>query len=123
MKAAAAPEEAGDILKGMVIDAETQEPLIGAAIMVSNTTEGVITDLDGSFIINLLRDNTPFEVSYIGYKTVPFSIVTAGGSMKLDVNPEHAESISLAGNTLTILMLPDGEMLHCRTRESPPDSP
>ena len=111
MKAAAAPEEAGDILKGMVIDAETQEPLIGAAIMVSNTTEGVITDLDGSFIINLLRDNTPFEVSYIGYKTVPFSIVTAGGSMKLDVNPEHAESISLAGNTLTILMLPDGEML------------
>ena len=111
MKAAAAPEEAGDILKGMVIDAETQEPLIGAAIMVSNTTEGVITDLDGSFIINLLRDNTPFEVSYIGYKTVPFSIVTAGGPMKLDVNPEHAESISLAGNTLTILMLPDGEML------------
>ena len=92
LNAAAAPEEAGDILKGMVIDAETQEPLIGAAIMVSNTTEGVITDLDGSFIINLLRDNTPFEVSYIGYKTVPFSIVTAGGSMKLDVNPEHADS-------------------------------
>ena len=102
-KAVAAPEEAGDILKGIVIDAETQEPLIGAAIMVSNTTEGVITDLDGSFIINLLRDNTPFEVSYIGYKTVPFSIVTAGGSMKLDVNPEHAGNISL--------MLPDGEML------------
>ena len=110
-KAVAAPEEAGDILKGIVIDAETQEPLIGAAIMVSNTTEGVITDLDGSFIINLLRDNTPFEVSYIGYKTVPFSIVTAGGSMKLDVNPEHAGSISLTGNALTILMLPDGEML------------
>ena len=110
-KAVAAPEEAGDILKGIVIDAETQEPLIGAAIMVSNTTEGVITDLDGSFIINLLRDNTPFEVSYIGYKTVPFSIVTAGGSMKLDVNPEHVGSISLTGNALTILMLPDGEML------------
>ena len=111
LKAASAPEEAGDILKGVVIDAETQEPLIGAAIMVSNTTEGVITDLDGSFIINLLRDNTPFEVSYIGYKTVPFSIVTAGGSMKLDVNPEHAGSISLTGNALTILMFPDGEML------------
>ena len=111
LNAAAAPEEAGDILKGTVIDAETQEPLIGAAIMVSNTTEGVITDLDGSFIVNLLRDNTPFEVSYIGYKTVPFSIVTAGGSMKLEVNSEHAANISLTGNTLTILMLPDGEML------------
>ena len=110
-KAVATPEEAGDILKGIVVDAETQEPLIGAAIMVSNTTEGVITDLDGSFIINLLRDNTPFEVSYIGYKTVPFSIVTAGGSMKLDVNTEHAGNISLTGNALTILMLPDGEML------------
>ena len=111
LKAVEAPENAGDILKGTVVDAETGEPLIGAAVLVSNTTEGVITDLDGSFIINLLRDNTPFEVSYIGYKAVPFSIVTAGGSMKLDVNAEHAGSISLAGNTLTIHMLPDGEML------------
>ena len=109
--AAAKPESAGDILKGTVIDAETGEPLIGAAILVSNTTEGVITDLDGSFIINMLRDDMAFEVSYIGYRTVPFGIATGTGEMLLNVSPEYASSISLEGNTLSIIMQPDGEML------------
>ncbi len=107
----AAPENAGDIIKGIVIDAETGEPLIGAAILVSNTTEGVITDLDGTFAVNLLRENTPLEVSYIGYKTVPFSIETSSGSIELVVSQEYASIISLNGNTLSITMQPDGEML------------
>ena len=110
-KAVAAPENAGDIIKGIVIDAETGEPLIGAAIMVSNTTEGVITDLDGTFIVNLLRENTPLEVSYIGYRTVPFSIETSSGNIELVVSQEYASVISLSGNTLSITMQPDGEML------------
>ena len=109
--AAAAPENAGDILKGAVIDAETGEPLIGAAILVSNTTEGVITDLDGTFNINLLRDYTAFEVSYIGYKSMPFEIITYSGQMRLNVAPEFISYIALTGNTLSISMQPDGEML------------
>ena len=109
--AAAAPENSGDILKGAVIDAETGEPLIGAAILVSNTTEGVITDLDGTFNINLLRDYTAFEVSYIGYRPVPFEIITDSGRMRLNVAPEFTSFIALTGNTLSISMQPDGEML------------
>ena len=71
------------VLKGTVVDAETGEPLIGAALMVSNTTEGVVTDLDGAFNINLLRDRTAFEVSYIGYRTVPFEISVESGTISL----------------------------------------
>ena len=88
-EAVAAPADDGTVLKGIVIDSETGEPLIGAAIMVSNTTEGVITDLDGAFAINLLRESTPLEVSYIGYKTVPFEVVAASGRIGLNAGQEH----------------------------------
>ena len=107
----AAPETAGDILKGTVYDSETGEPLIGAAILVSNTTEGVITDIDGTFNINLLRDYTAFEVSYIGYKPLPFEILTDSGQVSLSAAPEFSGFITLTGNTLSIRMQPDGEML------------
>ena len=109
--AGAAPADDGAILKGIVTDAETGEPLIGAAIMVSGTTEGVITDLDGCFVINLLRDNTSFEVSYIGYKTVPFGIAADGGKLSLNAGTEYLSNISFEGNTISITLLPDGEML------------
>ena len=110
-EAVAAPADDGTVLKGIVIDSETGEPLIGAAIMVSNTTEGVITDLDGAFAINLLRESTPLEVSYIGYKTVPFEVVAASGRIGLNAGQEHMANIALEGNTITITLLPDGEVL------------
>ena len=99
------------VLKGTVKDAGTGEPLIGAALMVSNTTEGVVTDLDGAFNINLLRDRTSFEVSYIGYKTVPFEIAVESGKITLLADPEYSSSISISGNTLSILLTLDGEVL------------
>ena len=99
------------VLKGTVVDAETGEPLIGAALMVSNTTEGVVTDLDGAFNINLLRDRTAFEVSYIGYRTVPFEISVESGTISLLAGPEYSSSISISGNVLSIRLTLDGEVL------------
>ena len=90
--------EDGAFLKGIVIDADTGEPLIGAAIMVSNTTEGVVTDLDGGFAMNLLRENTSLEVSYIGYTTVPFVVISDGrNGLELVVNGEFSANVALEG--------------------------
>ena len=107
-----APVEDGAFLKGIVIDADTGEPLIGAAIMVSNTTEGVVTDLDGGFAMNLLRESTSLEVSYIGYTTVPFVVISDGrNGLELVVNGEFSANVALEGNTLSVRLAPDGEML------------
>ena len=38
-------------INGVVFEAETMEPLIGAAVMVKGTTTGQTTDLDGKFSI------------------------------------------------------------------------
>ena len=37
-------------LKGKIVDAETNEPLIGATVSVSGTSQGTVTDFDGLFV-------------------------------------------------------------------------
>ena len=37
---------------GVVIDADTEEPVIGASVLVKGTTVGTITDIDGKYEIN-----------------------------------------------------------------------
>lgn len=50
---------------GNVTD-ETGEPIIGATIMEALTTNGVITDFDGNFKIQVKNENATLKISYIG---------------------------------------------------------
>ena len=54
---------------GTVTSAQDGLPLIGVTVLVSGTTFGTITDVDGSFSIEV-DDNAILEFSYTGYKTV-----------------------------------------------------
>ncbi|MGN0236227.1 MAG: carboxypeptidase-like regulatory domain-containing protein, partial [Paludibacteraceae bacterium] len=53
---------------GMVADAETGDPLLGAAILVKGTTQGTTTDFDGMFRIPVQSGDT-LSISYVGYKS------------------------------------------------------
>ncbi len=53
--------------EGVIIDSNTQEPVIGANVLVKGTTTGVITDLDGRFTISAQAGQT-LEITYIGYQ-------------------------------------------------------
>ena len=54
-------------LKGRVTDANN-DPIIGASIMVKNSKEGTVTDMEGKFVLNSAPSAT-LVVSYIGYVT------------------------------------------------------
>lgn len=54
-------------VSGVVID-DTNEPVIGAAVMVKGTTVGVITDIDGRYTINAPADGV-LSFSYVGLKS------------------------------------------------------
>lgn len=54
---------------GTVNDSETGEALIGVNVIVPGTTNGVSTDINGNFSINLAEGENQLEVSYIGYET------------------------------------------------------
>lgn len=52
-------------VKGVVID-EQGEPLIGASVFIKGTSEGVVTDMDGTFALSV-HEGAVLTVSYIGY--------------------------------------------------------
>lgn len=56
-------------LTGVVVD-ETGVPIIGANVLVKGTTTGVITDVDGKFILKVPSSNSTLVISFIGYQTV-----------------------------------------------------
>ena len=52
---------------GQLVDAETGEPLVGAAVMVEGTTQGSVTDIDGYFKQSV-ASNATLLFKYVGYK-------------------------------------------------------
>ena len=54
-------------VKGTVNDA--MGPVIGASVLVKGTTNGVITDIDGNFILSDVPEQGILQISYVGYKT------------------------------------------------------
>jgi len=60
------------ILSGVVTDEQTGDPLIGATVSSMNNPElGTTTDIDGSYKIELQKEDAGLEVDYLGYdKTI-----------------------------------------------------
>ena len=54
------------IVRGMVIDAENKEPVMGAAVFIDGTRKGIATDIDGQFALKVPSD-TSLVISSIGY--------------------------------------------------------
>jgi TonB family protein len=54
---------------GKVVDAETNDPLIGAAVVIEGTSEGTVTVEDGKFSIQVPGNDKVLVISYVGYET------------------------------------------------------
>lgn len=67
---------------GTVTDGETNEPLIGASILVTGTSSGTITDIDGTYSISLPDGAESLTISYTGFSTQTIEI---GSQSVIDV--------------------------------------
>ena len=67
-------------VSGTVID-ETGTPMIGLTVIVTGTTNGVTTDIDGNYQINVSGNET-LTFSYLGYET---QIVAVDGRNRVDI--------------------------------------
>lgn len=54
-------------VKGVVVDA-TGTPVIGASVFEQDTTNGVTTDINGQYQLNVKSPDAIVVVSFIGYK-------------------------------------------------------
>ena len=67
MTVKAAPSQTSTV-SGVVISATDELPLVGVSVLVKETANGTITDMDGNFKLNVVSGQT-LVFSYIGYVT------------------------------------------------------
>lgn len=75
-------------IAGKITDAGTNEPLIGANIVVENTNQGGASDVNGQYyVLNLTPGTYDVKVSYVGYanKTIKGVRIVAGITYELNV--------------------------------------
>lgn len=75
-----AQEGGGSTLGGLIKD--DSGPLLGATVIVKNTTRGTTTDMDGKFRLEGLQPGDVLQVTYVGYD--PYE-VTYTGQTTLDI--------------------------------------
>ena len=81
-------------LKGVVIDKNSKETLIGAVISIEGTDVKAVTDVNGNFSFEGLKDGTyTLYIKYVGYKT-----------LKID-------GVQMKDAKLTIALQPDEQQL------------
>ncbi len=56
------------------ITEQNGEGLLGASVVVENTTNGAITDIDGKFSLNVPDKNSVLVISFVGYETQKVSL-------------------------------------------------
>ena len=77
-------------IKGIVLEASSKEPLIGANVLLKGTKIGTLTDIDGSFSIDVPdTSRSELVISFIGYVTKE---VKVKGSTLLEI--ELSESLN-----------------------------
>lgn len=84
-------------VKGQVLDGDGI-PVIGASILEKGTTNGVITDIDGNYSLNVSSKNAVIVISYIGYKTVELPASDPGlANVVLKEDTEVLEEVVVVG--------------------------
>ena len=87
---------------GTVIDSDSNDPLAGANVVETGTTNGAITDFDGNFTLQTSAATGTLTISYIGYtiEKVPFKAVNGAanlGTVKITVDSDALEEVVIVG--------------------------
>lgn len=83
-------------ISGKIIDADTEEALIGANIIILNTNLGAATDIDGNyFILNITPGTYDVKVSYVGYAAKTIQAVRVVANITYELNVELSTDFTL----------------------------
>lgn len=73
---------------GKVRDVQTDEPVIGATVLIKGTSNGTVTDTDGNYSIQVKGENDVLVFSFIGYATLEETVGSrsvVNVSMEVDI--------------------------------------
>ena len=93
------------VVRGMVIDEENKEPVIGAGVFIDGTNKGIATDIDGQFALKV-PSATSLVISYIGCKDkkVRVSSLLSSDNNVIILEVSNLSGIScIAGGVVTVV--------------------
>ena len=88
----------GNNVSGIVSDATTHEPLIGATVKIPGTTIGCATDVDGRYSLTMPEGQHRLEFAYIGYTSRTVDVRSNTLHVVLDPDTQSLEEVVVAGH-------------------------
>lgn len=97
------------LIRGIVYEKNTNEPLAGANVMLIGTSLGAASDLDGKFVIRSIPVGSyTVTVSYIGYNSVSTQVnIQANKTIEQDF---YLEAKTITGETIVITAQAEGQL-------------
>ncbi len=89
---------AQETVKGIVTDKQTGEPLLGAEILVPETSIGTTTNSLGEFSIEIPANTTFLEIRYVGYETVQVTDFSETIRVTLEESISALEQVIVSAN-------------------------
>lgn len=100
--------QAQGTIRGTVVDGENGTPLPGVNVVVEGTTNGVSTDFDGNFSIQVVANTGSLRVSYVGFapQLLPFNLsgekVLDLGKIELAMDSDALDEVIVKAYSLAI---------------------
>lgn len=103
---------ADGIIKGVVVDKKTLEPIIGAAVVIEHTTTGVATGLDGDFKIERVKAGKyNLKITCISYSPLVIEGIQVVNNKETELKIEMEEdAVSIDEVTVKVARRMNNEM-------------
>ncbi len=90
-------------VRGIVLDENTEEPLVGATVILEGTTRGTVTGVDGSFMLNRLPEKAfSLEIKFIGYQDMKIKL-DKPGQKEIDLSVIKLKTDAIGLNEISVL--------------------
>ena len=84
-------------ITGTVVD-QNGQPVVGATVMILNTTKGTATNGNGQFNLSGVSDNDELNISFLGYKPVTIKVGTRTAvSVTLEEDSSYLDEVVVVG--------------------------
>lgn len=91
-------QQANEVVRGTVRDAESGEPIPGVNVRLKQTSKGTVTDIDGKFEITVEGPESILTFSFIGYEAQEVTVGNRGVmEISLHADMESLEEVVVVG--------------------------
>ena len=80
---------AQSVVRGHVIDGDTGEPMFSASVVVPETGQGVTTDFDGLFRLEVAGFPVVLQISFIGYGIKSITVSSTQEKIEVKLMPDQ----------------------------------